>query len=176
MPDAEKSRHVCKESLSSANVACSLVSSDVLLSRLHGHTVGNVVVSVLGDTDDSTRHLPFEIIFAGKVSWVRTTEAHGDTESLHAAASDVGAHFTCGLANGKRQNVLDDNRAHLVLSESREELTVVLHVADVVRSLDDCPKILVGLVPGELLDCSKHKLDSERASPRLDHINGLRED
>ena len=109
MPDAEKGRHVCKESLSGADVACSLVSSDVLLTRLHGHTIGNVVVFVLGNTDDSTRHLPLELILAGKVSWVRTTEAHGDTEPLHTATSDIGTHFTCGLANGKRQNVLDDN-------------------------------------------------------------------
>ena len=156
MPDAEKGRHICEESLSSTDIACSFVSSDVLLTCLHGHTIGNVIVFVLGDTDNSTRHLPLELVLAGKVSWVRTTEAHGDTEPLHTAASDIGAHFTCGLANRKRQNVLDDNRAHLVLPESREELTVVLHVADIVGSLNDCPEIFVGLVPWEFLDSSKH--------------------
>ena len=49
--------HVREEGLSRADVTRSLVSSDVLFSRLHRHSQSWFAARVDGDTDDAARHL-----------------------------------------------------------------------------------------------------------------------
>lgn len=82
VPDGVESRKVSKKSLGSANVGGSFVSSDVLLTSLHSHTIARVALTVFGDTDNTSRHFPLELILACHVAGVRSSESHRQAESL----------------------------------------------------------------------------------------------
>ncbi len=175
MPDSKEGRHVGKECLGCANVARGLISTDVLLTGLHSHSVSDVTVLVLGDTDDATRHFALELIFACQVGRVGSTETHGDTESLHATDGDVCSHLTSRLADRQRQDVLDDDRANLLFSETIKELTIVAHVTESVWSLDNGSTDVVCVLPGEFSDIPEDEVNPESLSSSLDNIDCLGE-
>ena len=131
---------------------------------------------VLGDTNDATRHFALELVFARQIGRVRATETHRDTESLHATNGDVCSHLTSGLADRQREDVLDDNRAHLLFSEAVEELTIVIHVTDSVGSLENGSTDIVCVVPGEFGDIPEDEFNPEGLSSCLDDIDCLWED
>ena len=94
----------------------------MLFSSLHGHAVGDVVVLVLGDSDDPARHFTLELVLARKVGRVWPTEAHGNAEPLNTATSDVSTHLSRRLTNGQRQDILHHDGSHFVLPQPSEEL------------------------------------------------------
>ena len=132
----------------------------MLLTGLHGHTVSNIAVFVLRYANDSAWHLSLELILASKISRVRSTETHGDSESLDATTGDIATHLTSSLADWQGKDILDHDRANLLLTELFEKLGVVLHVSNVVRGLNDGSTELLCLIPRESFYVTKDKLDS----------------
>ena len=81
----------------------------MLLTSLHGHTIGDISVLVLRYTNNSARHLSLEFILASEIGRVWSTEAHRDSESLYTSTGNICSHLTGRLADGKGKNVLDHN-------------------------------------------------------------------
>lgn len=58
------SRHICKQSLGSADVTSSFVTSDVLLAGLQSKSVCDIALCILGHTNKSTGQFALQAILA----------------------------------------------------------------------------------------------------------------
>mmetsp|Transcript_25785 Transcript_25785/g.74612 ORF Transcript_25785/g.74612 Transcript_25785/m.74612 type:complete len:335 (+) Transcript_25785:2033-3037(+) len=83
--------HIGQECLSGADVGGSLVSSNVLLARLHGHAKTGLAIGVYGNANDATGHLARVGIGRREEASVRTTKAHGHTKALSRSNGNVGS-------------------------------------------------------------------------------------
>lgn len=121
--------HCCdvgQEGLSSADIGCRLLSSNVLLSGLKCHSVGKFVISVNRSSNDPSRHFPDILLSGREKSRVRTTESHRHTEPLRRSEANISSHISWCLSQCQRQQIrcnnLHDLRLRLVnfVEELRE--------------------------------------------------------
>src|SRR5712691_5358656 len=87
-------RDHCEKNLRRANVAGRFVAPDMLLAGLQREPIGRPAFSVVGNTNESARHVTFVLIARRKVSRVRSAESDRNTETLSTAYRHVGAEFT----------------------------------------------------------------------------------
>ncbi len=111
--DSVHGRHVGEQSLSCANVGGGLFTTNVLLTRLEGETVGGLSTSILAETNETTRDLALDRVADGKEGGVGTTESGGYTESGSVTESNIGAPLSRRLDHGEGQEVSssDDHTA-----------------------------------------------------------------
>src|SRR6266571_8412891 len=74
-----------EKNLRRANVARGFVATDVLLARLQGEAIGGPAFGVMGNADQTTGHVSFELIAGRKIGCVRSAEAEWNTETLRVA-------------------------------------------------------------------------------------------
>ena len=74
--------YVGQQRLRGANVRSRLVTTDVLLARLHRHAKRRLAFGVDGLADDAARHQTLAVVRRRQEGSVRTTVAHGHAESL----------------------------------------------------------------------------------------------
>lgn len=135
MVDGVHGGNICQESLCSADIAGSLLSSDVLLSGLETHSVAGVALVVLGDSDDSPGELSLVLVCAGDEGCGGTTVAHRNSESLRASDRDIGALFSGGLYLCEGEEVGRNDSADPVAVEDLVEFRVVADDTSLVRGL-----------------------------------------
>src|ERR1700737_150039 len=82
-----------EKNLCCANVAGRFVAADVLLSRLQRESIGRPAFSVMGNANETTRHVTFVLIARSEVGGVRTTETERNTKALRVADGNVRAEF-----------------------------------------------------------------------------------
>ena len=77
-----EARHDGQQSLSRADVGRGFFAFDVLLTGLQCQTESRVAKSIHADADDTAGHLTLVSLGGGKVTGMRTTESHRQTETL----------------------------------------------------------------------------------------------
>ena len=139
---------VGQQCLGSTDVRCCLLSSDVLLSGLQGHSEGELVVSIDRPSNDSSRHFPHILLPSREKSRVRSSEAHGHSESLSRSEANISTHVSGRLGEGQgqeiRSNYLDNLGLGLV--NLVEELGKIVQNTLGVRGLHDDTKELGGVM------------------------------
>lgn len=100
--------HCCnvgQEGLSSTDIGCCLLSSNMLLSGLQCHSVGKFVISIDRPSDDPSRHFPHILLPSREKSRVRTSESHRHTESLRRSEANISSHISWRLGQCQRQQI-----------------------------------------------------------------------
>lgn len=92
--DGVHGSHVSQEGLGSADVAGSLLTTDMLLTSLESQSKSTSSGTVLGDTNDTSWQATLAGLLNSHESGVRTTESQGNTKSLRVTKSDIGTPFT----------------------------------------------------------------------------------
>lgn len=131
--------NVGQEGLSSADIGCSFLSSNMLLSGLQRHSVGKFVVSIDRSSNDSSRHFPHILLSGWEKSRVRTAESHRHTKSLCRSEANISSHISWCLSQCQSQQIrcnnLHDLRLRLV--NLVEELREIMQNTFGIRSLYD---------------------------------------
>lgn len=152
--------HVGKQSLSSADVASSLLTANVLLTSLESETESTVASSVLGDTNQTTGQTALAGVLGSHEGGVGTTVAERDTPSLRVTKGNIGAPFTRGGKEGQSRQVSGSTEEGALSVGNVSKLLEVLNTTVGVRVLDhDTEKVvtesldrLVGVGSSEIHD------------------------
>lgn len=99
--DSIHGSHVGQEGLGSADVAGSLLSSNVLLTSLESKTHGLATQTILGNTDQATGKTSLAGLLDGHESGVRATVTQGNTKTLRVTECDVSAPFAGRSEDGQ---------------------------------------------------------------------------
>src|ERR1700731_4938946 len=86
-----------EKNLCRANVAGRFVAADMLLPRLQRESIGRPAFSVVGNTNETARHMPFVLIARSEVGGVRTAKTERNTKALRVADCNFGAEFARGV-------------------------------------------------------------------------------
>ncbi len=89
-----ESGHGSQQRLSRTDIGRSLLTFDMLLAGLQSQAISRMAVSVLGDTDDTSRDRTFIIVLRSEESGGRTPVEHRDTEALAATEYDIRSPFS----------------------------------------------------------------------------------
>lgn len=176
--DGVKGRHVGQKSLSSADVASGLLSSNVLLTGLKSETESGLAESVLGNTNKTAGNLTLVLLRGSKEGGMRTTVAQRNTKTLGVANGDVGTKLTRGLEDGQGEKISGSTEEGLLLVDNVGELLVIVDTTVGVGVLNEsADKGALGL-PDELAvvgeDVTNDEVNSETLSSRLKDGEGLR--
>ena len=124
--DCVHGRHVGEKSLGSADVAGSLLTSNVLLTSLKSETQGTTAVAVLGDTNNATRQTTLASFLHSHESGVRTTITKRNTPSLRVTKGNIGTPLSRGSEKSKSRDVSGSTQQRfLAVSEIRKSLEVL---------------------------------------------------
>jgi len=165
--------HIGEQGLSSANVARGLISSDVLLSSLHGHSESLISVHVLGDTHNTSWHLSLVLVDASEIAWMWTTISEWDTHSLSATYGDIGSHSTWWLDQVEGKNIGNDCEHEVVVLQLLRKLGEVLDITEVVWVLNHQSAIILCLGPWEIFSLTNMEVNTDSMALCLNYINGL---
>ena len=177
MVDSIHGTHVSEERLGGTDVAGSLFSPDVLLSRLQGKSQGTVAEPVLGDTDNAAWDLPLVKFGAREETGVRATEAYGHTEPLGVSERDVSTEFSGRLEDGQSQKVGGNAEDTSKLVDVFAQVVEVGNATFGVRVLSQDTDQIVTLLLDDLAvfgqDVADQQLDAEAFCARSHHGDGL---
>ena len=120
-------RHDSQQHLRGADVACRLLAADVLLTCLQRQPIGEVVVGVLGDTDETPGELTRKLGAHRQVACMRSTEAHRHAESLGGPEAHIGT-----LLSGRR----DEGQCEEI-GPDRDQSTGLVRGVDDRRDVED---------------------------------------
>lgn len=95
--DCVHGSNIGEQGLGSADITGGLFSSDMLLSGLETHSVANITLVILGDSDDTSWELSLVLISAGDEGSGWSSVAHGDSKSLGTSDRDISTLFSRGL-------------------------------------------------------------------------------
>ena len=131
------SGHGGQQSLCRTDIRSCLFAFDMLFTCLQGHAVAQVSVFVFRQTDDTSRHVPLELIACRKICSRRTSVEHRCTHSLAASEYDVSSPFSRRSQQCQTQNVCV--YSHLASGSVclLGKFPVILDASAVVRVLDD---------------------------------------
>ena len=175
--DSVHGSHVGKKSLSSADVASSLLTANVLLTSLQSKTQSTVAKTILGHTDNTTRHLTLVLVGTGEESGVGTTKAHGNTQSLGATEGDISTELTGGLENSQSKQI-GGNAEGTALAVDRvtqglEVINTTLGIGVLSQNTNQVVTLLLDQLEVLGKDISNNQVDSESLGTRLHDGNGL---
>jgi hypothetical protein len=126
-----------RQYLSRADVGRGFVSADVLFARLKSQTVDGFACGINSATDKTTWHLALEVIAHRHEGCVRTTEAHGHTETLSGTYADIGAKGTRFFEEREGQEICGGDAESLASVDSIKELGKILCGTQGIRVLDE---------------------------------------
>ena len=109
----------------------------MLFASLEREHKGALVSGVLSHAYDATRHFTDELLSAAHITHVRTTELHGDTQTLTIAHSDVGTPLTRRLQHSEIGGNTINDEERLLLMTSLGKTCEVFHDAKHVGLLYD---------------------------------------
>ena len=89
------------ETLVRADVGCSLLTTDMLLTCLQCEDEGTLSVGVDSLAYDAARNLSHELLCAAHITDIRTAEGHREPEALSVADSDIGTPLAWCAEEGK---------------------------------------------------------------------------
>ena len=166
------SGHDGQEHLRRANVRGRLLASDVLLARLERHAERRVAVDIPREADDPTRHLPLELLGAGKKRGVRTSVAHRDPKALRGAQGYIRAPLAGGFDQRQCEEVCGNGEVGTGIVELPGKRPVILDLAVRVRVLDErADGIAIGLEQAPITNLNGN---TQWLGPLLHDGDGLR--
>ena len=178
MVDSVHGAHVSQQSLSCADVASGLFTTNVLLAGLKSQTSCIVTQSVLGKTNETTGNLTLVLFAAGKERCVGATEAEWNTESLSVSEGYVCAKLARGSENSESQKVGGHTEGCLQLVNLLGKVLEVLNTTKSVRVLaENTNQVFANLfhsLASVLEDVIDLNLDSEAFGAGSQYGNGLR--
>src|SRR5262249_44383278 len=94
MIDRIHRRNYGEQNLSRANVTRRFVTADVFLAGLQRKPAGRPAFSVVGDADQSARHVALVLVARCEIRGVRSAETERHSKTVRAPNRDVGSEFT----------------------------------------------------------------------------------
>jgi hypothetical protein len=172
-----ESRHVGKQSLSSADIAGSLLTTNVLLTSLESQTKSRLAETVLGNTNETARNLALVLLRCSEESSVGTTVAQRNTEALGVTDGDVGAKLSRRLEHGKSEKIGGRAEKSLLLMDNVSESLVVMNTTVGIGVLNQGSNKIAFNFANELgvvgEDIANDELNAEPLSSGLEDGDGL---
>lgn len=159
-----------EQGLGSADITGGFFSSDMLLSGLETHSVANITLVILGDSDDTSWELSLVLISAGDEGSGWSSVAHGDSESLGTSDRDISTLFSRGLDFSQSEKIGGDDSANTVTVKSLVELGIISDNTSLVWGLDQDSRIFV--IELGLRFISDNDLDSQESGSTLNYLDG----
>ncbi len=135
--------HHCEQSLSGADVRCSIFALDVLFAGLEGETESLASELINADSDYTSRHFAFVLVGSSHESCVRSAESHRKSETLCVTNNNVSAPRCRRLEQYESHSVNNCSYKHFVFVCSFGELCVVADFAACARVLEDSTDIFL---------------------------------
>src|SRR5579859_1679093 len=83
-----------EKDLGRANVTGRFVASDVLLACLQSEPKSGPAFGIVRNANETTSHVPLELIARGEIGGVRSAETEWNTKSLGVADCNIRSEFT----------------------------------------------------------------------------------
>jgi hypothetical protein len=177
MVDSVESRHVGKKSLSSADIAGGLLTTNVLLTSLESQAKSRLAETILGNTNETTRNLALVLLRCSEESSMGTTVTERNTEALGVTDGDVGAKFSRGLEHGKSEKIGGCAEKSLLLVDDVGESLVIVNTTVGIGVLNQGSNEVAFDFANELgvvgEDIADDELDAESLSSGLEDGDGL---
>jgi hypothetical protein len=175
--DSVESRHVGKKSLSSADIAGGLLTTNVLLTSLESQAKSRLAETILGNTNETTRNLALVLLRCSEESSMGTTVTERNTEALGVTDGDVGAKFSRGLEHGKSEKIGGCAEKSLLLVDDVGESLVIVNTTVGIGVLNQGSNEVAFDFANELgvvgEDIADDELDAESLSSGLEDGDGL---
>ena len=143
----------------------------MLLAGLKRHAQGWLAVDVNSPTNNTARHKALVGVFTGKECSVRTTIAHGNSQSLGGPKHHVGTPGSGRRKQGQCQNIGCYRQANFAASACCTELHVVAHRTAGCGVLHQCSKKFLARLKGHSV--AKDELHAYRLGTGLQQSLGL---
>ena len=132
--DCHEKRH---QTLIATDVRGGLLTTDMLFTRLKRQHKGTLAAIVFSHAHDTTRHLADEFLRAAHIAYVRSSELHGDTQTLAIAHSDVSTPLARGFQHSKISSNTIDNKKCLIVVTRIGKAREILNDTTGIRLLNN---------------------------------------